>query len=85
LASVLGLLLVLMGALYIFESVATHEINHIWWLGLVVGIFDVGLGFWASQQYFPARALLIILWVGIFAMFRGVSQIVLAFQLRTVE
>lgn len=85
LASALGLILVLMGTLNVVESAASHEINHLWWLGLVTGILEVGLGFWASQQYFPARALLILLWVGFFAMFRGISQIVFAFQLRSAK
>lgn len=85
LASALGLLLVLMGMLNIFESAATNRTNHIWWLGLAVGVLEVALGFWASQQYFPARAVLILLWAGFYAMFRGISEVVLAFQLRHVD
>jgi uncharacterized membrane protein HdeD (DUF308 family) len=41
------------------------------------------LGFWASQQYYPARAALILLWVGFFALFRGITEIVTAFQVRS--
>lgn len=85
LASALGLLLVFKGTLDITESVASHPLNPIWWLGLVVGILEVGLGFWASQQYFPARALLLLIWVGFYAMFRGFSEIVLAFELRSAR
>ena len=66
----------------IFESVATQPFNPIWGLGLATGILEVGLGFWASQQFFPGRALLLLLWVGFYAMSRGFSEIVLAFQLR---
>jgi hypothetical protein len=43
---------------------------------------EVGLGFWASQQLFPARAFLLLLWVGFNAMSGGFSEIVPAFQLR---
>jgi uncharacterized membrane protein HdeD (DUF308 family) len=82
LASVLGFLLVFKGSLDIFESVATQPFNPIWGLGLATGILEVGLGFWASQQFFPGRALLLLLWVGFYAMSRGFSEIVLAFQLR---
>ncbi len=82
LASVLGFLLVFKGSLDIFESVATQPFNPIWGLGLATGILEVGLGSWASQQLFPARALLLLLWVGFYAMFRGFSEIALAFQLR---
>jgi uncharacterized membrane protein HdeD (DUF308 family) len=40
------------------------------------------LGFWASQQYYPARAALIIIWVGFLALFRGIGEIILAFRIR---
>ena len=62
LASVLGILLVLKGSLDIIASTATKDLNELWGLGLVVGILEVLLGFWASQQFFPARAALILIW-----------------------
>jgi uncharacterized membrane protein HdeD (DUF308 family) len=83
LASVLGLLLVLQGALDIISSIAAKEISGTWWLSLVAGILLILLGFWASQQMFPARAALLLLWVGFFALFRGISEIVIAFELRS--
>src|SRR5690242_10699012 len=55
LASVLGLLLIFKGTLDIIAAVMTKEINPSWWLGLVVGILELVLGFWTSQQGFPAR------------------------------
>ena len=82
LAAVLGFLLVFKGTLDIVEAVFTQPVNDMWWLGLVAGILEVGLGFWASQQYAPARAVLLLLWVGFYAMFRGFSEIALAFQVR---
>lgn len=45
-------------------------------------ILEILLGFWASQQMFPARAAL-LLWVGFFALFRGISEIAVAFELRS--
>jgi len=36
-----------------------------------------------SQQFLLARASLLILWVGFMALFRGFSEIVLAFELRS--
>jgi uncharacterized membrane protein HdeD (DUF308 family) len=49
---------------------------------LVVGILEVLLAFWVSQQFYPARASLLILWIGFAALFRGVTEISLAFSLR---
>jgi uncharacterized membrane protein HdeD (DUF308 family) len=49
----------------------------------VAGILEILLGFWASQQRFPARAALLPLWAGFFALFRGISESVIAFELRS--
>src|SRR5215467_10659595 len=83
LASVLGLLLIFKGTLDVISAIVTKEINPSWWLGLVVGILELVLGFWTSQQGFPARGALLLIWVGFFALFRGISEIVVAFELRS--
>lgn len=85
LASILGFLLVLKGSLDIIVSAMTKDLNEFWWLGLVTGILELLLGFWASQQLFPARAALILVWVGFLALFRGISEIALAFQIRRLH
>ena len=82
LASVLGLLLIFKGTLDLIAAVVTRDVNPSWWLGLVTGILELILGFWASQQQFPARGALLLLWVGFFALFRGISEIVVSFELR---
>jgi uncharacterized membrane protein HdeD (DUF308 family) len=84
-AEALGFLLVFKGTLDIVSSVASQPANPVWWLGLVAGLLELGLGFWAAQQYFPARATLLLIWVGFYALFRGVSSLVLAFQLRSAS
>jgi len=83
LASVLGLLLIFKGTLDIIAAVMTKDVNSSWWLGLVAGILELILGFWASQQAFPARGALLLLWVGFFALFRGISEIVISFEVRS--
>ena len=82
LAAILGFLLLLKGSLDITVAVMSKEVNDLWWLGLIVGILEILLAFWASQQYFAPRAALILLWVGFFAMFRGFTEIFLAFAIR---
>jgi uncharacterized membrane protein HdeD (DUF308 family) len=82
LASVIGLLLILRGSLDLITSLSARNVNHAWWLGTTAGILEILIGFWASQQVFPARAVLLIFWVGFLALFRGVSDIVVAFELR---
>jgi uncharacterized membrane protein HdeD (DUF308 family) len=83
LASVLGLLLILKGTLDLITAVMTRDVNSTWWLGMLAGILELLLGFWASQQRFPARGALLLLWIGFFALFRGISEIVIAFGVRS--
>jgi Short repeat of unknown function (DUF308) len=83
LAAVLGFLLIFKGFLDIFESIASQGLGGAWWLGLITGILELGLGFWASQQYYPTRGAVLLLWIGFFALFRGISDIVVGFQLKT--
>ncbi len=81
LASVLGFLLVLMGAMNIVGAVLSREANPLWWLGLTVGILEILLAMWVSQHYYGARIALILIWVGFMAIFRGITEIVMAFEL----
>jgi uncharacterized membrane protein HdeD (DUF308 family) len=83
LASILGLLLIFRGTLDIITSLDARMINGAWWLGLVAGILEILLGFWASQQYLSVKGALLLVWVGLFALFRGISEIVIAFEVRS--
>jgi uncharacterized membrane protein HdeD (DUF308 family) len=85
LAAVFGLLLIFRGSLDLVTSISSREVNPSWWLGMVAGVLEILLGFWVSQQEFPARALLLLIWVGFFAVFRGFSDILLAFEVRGAE
>ena len=85
LAAVVGLLLILQGALVLITSIEARVLNSAWWLGMVAGILEILIGFWASQQLAPARAVLLIIWVGVLALFRGITEIVLAFELKNAQ
>jgi uncharacterized membrane protein HdeD (DUF308 family) len=85
LASVIGLLLILEGSFVLISSIDSRVINSAWWLGMLAGIGEIFVGFWASQQALPARGVLLIIWVGLLAMFRGFTEIVLAFELKSEQ
>src|SRR5262245_15675497 len=86
LASVLGLILIFYGAFEIIQAIATRAVNPFWWLGLILGILLVLLAFWVSGSdrvyTLGRRTYLILFWVGFMALFRGFSQIFLAFTVR---
>ncbi len=84
LASVVGFILVIYGGVELAEAIVTRDVNPLWWLGLTLGILLILLGFWTSQQLLTVQAQLLIFYVGLAALFRGIGQIVTAFQVRRV-
>jgi uncharacterized membrane protein HdeD (DUF308 family) len=86
LASVLGLILIFYGTFEIARAFSSRGVNPYWWIGLVTGILLLLLAFWVSgsdRVYALAqRTYLILFWVGFFALFKGITQIVNAFGIR---
>jgi uncharacterized membrane protein HdeD (DUF308 family) len=83
LAAFVGWYLLFKGMLDIVLAFATKDANDAWWLGLIIGIVEVGLGFLAAGSFGRSAALLIV-FVGAIALTRGISDVVLAFGLRKV-
>lgn len=86
LASVLGLILFLEGVVEIVRALGSRGEHPFWLVGLLTGLLLVLLAFWVSTSdrefNLGARTVLILLWVGFMALFRGISQIGLAFGVR---
>jgi Short repeat of unknown function (DUF308) len=86
LASVLGLILFLYGLFEIILAFSSRVANPYWWLNLIAGILLILLAFWVSGSdrvyALQQRTYLILFWVGFFALFRGFTQIMLAFSVR---
>jgi uncharacterized membrane protein HdeD (DUF308 family) len=88
LAGIVGLVLIVKGTFDIVVSIATRNEISIWWLQLVVGIFELVLGVWASGPGFEEwgrRVVLLVLWVGFSCLFRGITEIVFAFKLHSLK
>ncbi len=81
LAAFVGWYLLFKGLLDIMIAFATKSVYDGWWLGLVVGIIEVILGFWAAGSFGRSAALLVV-FVAAIALTRGITDIVLAFRLR---
>jgi len=86
LASVLGLILIFYGTFEIVRAVSSRGVNPYWWIGLLTGILLLLLAFWVSgsdRVYALAqRSYLILFWVGFMALFKGITQVVMAFGIR---
>jgi uncharacterized membrane protein HdeD (DUF308 family) len=81
LAALIGFFLVLKGTVdFVFAIMLRHEAE-LWWMTLVGGILQIILGIWAMG--YPGRsAALLILWIGIGAIIRGIVEIINAFALK---
>jgi uncharacterized membrane protein HdeD (DUF308 family) len=85
LASVLGILLVVVGTVHIITAIYSRVFNDAWWFGVIGGLLEVFIGFWVSAQSFRAQAVFLIIWAGLLALFRGIFEIVLAFEMRAAQ
>ena len=57
---------------------------HLWWLLLITGIVEILIGFWAAGDFGNA-AILLVVWVGVLALTRGISAIIFAFEVREIK
>jgi uncharacterized membrane protein HdeD (DUF308 family) len=85
LADVLGFLFLCVGVWWTIQAFVEKDVNPIWWLGLVSGVLMVVLAFWTSGQFFLERAYTLLVFAGIWALMSGVSDIVRAFQVRSLR
>ena len=82
LAAVMSFFLIFKGFFDIVVSIATKDEIHVWWVQLVVGIVEVLIGLWAAG-YWGRSAALLVAWVGVIALMRGITEIIFAFKLRS--
>ena len=78
LAVLIGWYLLIKGFFGIFFTIALHRELPLWGLVLAISIGEMLLGAWALG--YPGRsAALLVLWVGLGAMLRGVGELIAAF------
>src|SRR5215471_7800828 len=84
LAALMGLFLLVKGIYDIMVSFITKQQFEMWWLQLVLGILEVFLAFWVSGS-FRRWLILLVAYVGIIALSRGLTDIFVAFKLRGLD
>ena len=81
LAALVGVFLLLKGVFDITVAFVTKDEFELWWLQLVVGLVEILLAFWVAGN-FREKAILLVVYVGVIALARGVSEIFVAFKLK---
>ena len=81
LAALMGFFLLVKGVFDLTVAFMTKGYFDLWWVQLVLGILEIVLAFWVAGS-FRQQAILLVVYVGIVALTRGITEIFLAFKLK---
>jgi uncharacterized membrane protein HdeD (DUF308 family) len=81
LAALVGFFLLFKGIFDLTVAVFAKGQFDLWWLQLVVGILEILLAFWVAGS-FERKVILLVAYVGIIALSRGITELILAFKLK---
>lgn len=81
-ADILGFVFLLIGVRWMAQAFMERIINDLWWTTLISGVLMIVLAFWVSGQFFLTRAATLLVFAGMWAAMKGITDIVRAFQLR---
>jgi uncharacterized membrane protein HdeD (DUF308 family) len=90
LSAIVGWLLLFYGIIDIVFAFSTRHLDGLWWLQLITGIIMVLLGFWAiapddATVSTYRGSVLLVVWVGFAALFRGISDLIIGFRLHSAH
>ena len=80
LAALIGFFVLFKGIFDVTAAIMTRSVLEYWWLQLVLGILEIILAFWVAGS-FQKSAILLVAYVGIMALARGITELILAFEL----
>jgi uncharacterized membrane protein HdeD (DUF308 family) len=81
LAALVGAFLLIKGIFDVSVAFMTKDEFELWWLQLVVGLIELLLAFWVAGN-FREKAILLVVYVGIIALSRGITELFVAFKLK---
>jgi uncharacterized membrane protein HdeD (DUF308 family) len=81
LAALVAFFLLFKGIFDLTVAFMTKDEFDLWWLQLILGIVEILLAFWVAGS-FSQSAILLVAYVGIIALSRGITELFIAFKLR---
>jgi len=81
LAALIGFFFLVKGVFDVTVAVVTRERFDLWWLQLVAGLVEILLAFWVAGA-FTEKVILLVVSVGVIALTRGITELLLAFKLK---
>ncbi len=84
LAAVIGFYFLFKGIFDITLAITTRSEFELWWIQLVIGLLEIGLAFWVAGN-FRNKVVLLVVYTGLLALSRGITELVLAFKLKGLK
>jgi uncharacterized membrane protein HdeD (DUF308 family) len=84
LAALVGLFLLFKGIFDVTVAFVTKDEFDLWWLQLVAGLAQILLAFWVAGN-FREKAILLVIYVGVVALMRGITELFFAFKLKGLQ
>jgi uncharacterized membrane protein HdeD (DUF308 family) len=81
LAALIGFFYLFKGIFDVTVAALTKSRFELWWLQLTAGIVEIAIAFWVAGS-FREKAILLVVSVGVIALIRGITELVLAFKLK---
>jgi uncharacterized membrane protein HdeD (DUF308 family) len=83
LATLVSFVLIFRGVFDITAAFMAMNLMRGWWVQIITGVAELLIGFWAAASW-QVSARLLVTWVGVGALLRGIGGIIVAFQVRHV-
>ena len=80
-AALMGYFLLFKGIFDLTVAFMAKSQFELWWLQLIVGIVEILLAFWVAGS-FRNKTILLVVYVGVIALTRGITELFLAFKLK---
>jgi uncharacterized membrane protein HdeD (DUF308 family) len=84
LSALIGFFFLFKGIFDVTVAITTRPVFELWWMQLVVGIIELLLAFWVAGS-FKNKTILLVAYVGIIGLSRGITELILAFKLRGLK
>jgi len=83
LSSLMAFFLLFKGIFDVMVAFIAKGQFHSWWLQLTAGIIEIVLAFWVAGS-FRDQVILLVVYVGIMALTRGITELIFAFKLKSL-
>jgi uncharacterized membrane protein HdeD (DUF308 family) len=83
-AGLIGFFFLFKGVFDLMVAFATKSQFDLWWIQLIVGVVEILLAFWVAGS-FRDKTILLVVYVGVIGLSRGITEVILAFKLKGLK